>query len=309
MDSHRLDQLATPRAGIVTRADLIAAGWSPSRVYRRVGSGDLLPLAPGVFRVAGAPWTRTAATHAALLIAGPDAHLARWSAAERHGFHDRRQGPVHVIVPRGGLRVGSHRGLLEVAHTRCLPHIDRCVIDGVAVTSAARTLLDLAPKLSAGRLAEASAAAIRLGCCQLADLDEILHRRTNAHGRGRLRQAVGLLGEDGANARAEVEIAALRALTTAGLPRPAVAFLVLTAHGERIAEVDLAYPEHRLAIEIDGYRWHSSPARKRADEDRQNRLVLAGWTVLRFSASVVRARPDRLVNAVRTALAAARVTP
>ncbi|MCA1784263.1 MAG: DUF559 domain-containing protein [Intrasporangiaceae bacterium] len=309
MDAHRLDELAAPRAGIVARADLVAIGWSRSRVDRRVRSGDLLPLAPGVFRVAGAPWTRTAATHAALLIAGTEAHLARWSAAERHGFREPHRGPVHVVVPRGSLRVGSYRGLLDIQHTRSLPDIDRNRLDGIAVTSAARTLLDLAPYLSSGRLAELAAAAIRLRCCRLGDLDEILHRRTNAHGRRRLRQAVQLLGEDGVNARAEVEIAALEAIVNAGLPRPVVAFRVRTRDGVRIAEVDLAYPEHRLAIEIDGFRWHSSPARKRADEERQNRLVVAGWTVLRFSASEVRTHPDRFVATIERALAAARVTP
>jgi very-short-patch-repair endonuclease/predicted transcriptional regulator of viral defense system len=308
MDADTLDRVASPQGGIITRADLLAAGWSRSRVDRARRSGELRVLAPGVFRVAGAPWTRRAAHHAAILIAGENAHLARWTAAELHGFGEQRPGPIDVTVPRGRIRAGSHPSLLRVKHTRSLPDPDRCRRGGLPVTSGARTLLDLAPRLSVARLAELTAAALREKCCRACDLHEILARRHNVQGRGRLREAVDLLGDDGADARAEVEIAALHALVGANLPRPVVAYRVRTDDGLLIAEVDLAYPAIKLAIEIDGYRWHSSPARKLADEQRQNRLILAGWTVLRFSAADVRRHPGQLVTSVSAALAAAGVT-
>ena len=47
--------------------------------------------------------------------------------------------------------------------------------------------------------------------------------------------------------------------------------------------IDVAFEECRLAIEVDGWAWHSDVDRFVHDWCRQNALVLAGWTVLRFT--------------------------
>lgn len=197
-----LDEIAAGTFGIVTRSALLDANWSESRIQRANASGALVRVAAGVYRVRGAPWTRQASRHAAVAVAGTGAVLARWSAAEAHGFAEARPGPHHLFVPHDRRSTIEAPELAVVTRTRRLDQADMTEVAGVTTTTAARTLLHL------------------------------------------------------------------------------------------------AYPEHRLAIEIDGFRWHSSPARKRADEERQNRLILAGWTVLRFSASVVRASPAALVGAV-----------
>jgi hypothetical protein len=307
-DERGLDHLAAPRSGIVTRQALLAAGWSASAVDRAVRRGRLHRLAPGVFRVDGAPFSRAAARHAALAIAGDGALIAGWSAAELHGFAEDRAGPVEVLV-RHGTSVPERGPLLHATRTRTLVPEDRSEVDGLRVTAPARTLLDLAARRSTDRLGELVAAALREASCTTTDLAATLAAHPRARGRGRLRAALALLADDGASSRSDVEVGALQALVDGGLPRPVLAHRVRDTSGAVIAEVDLAYPDQHLAIEIDGYRWHSSPARKRADEERQNRLVLAGWTVLRFSASEVRSDPGRLVAAVRTALGAADVTP
>jgi hypothetical protein len=164
-------------------------------------------------------------------------------------------------------------------------------------------LLDLAGCVdSRSRLSELVATAVRVGVCDLDEVARLLERHPYARGRGHLQWALTLLGDDGAAARSEVEIAALVAIVEAGLPRPCLAHQVFTEHGTFVAEVDLAYPQLRIAIEIDGYRWHSTPEQKRRDEHRQNQLILLGWRVLRFSASDVRRCPALVVAAVRRAL-------
>ena len=307
--SGTLDRLAAARSGIVARRHLLTTGWSPSAIHRAVHRGQLFPLVPGVFRVAGAPWSRSAAQHAALLIAGEEAHLARWSAAEVHGFGERHHGPIEVLLPRGTGRPAGRSDLVRVRHTRSLPEADRTAKAGLALTAPARTLLDLAATTGVERLAEVAAGALRTGACTPPDFDAVIARRLNASGRGRLRAALALLGSDGVHTRSGVEIAAFQALVKGGLPRPALAHRIHDAYGRFIAEVDLAYPELKLAIEIDGYRWHSTPAQKRADEERQNRLILAGWTVLRFSAAEVRRNPAALVTTVSRYLTSAAAIP
>ena len=297
-----LDELAARSFGIITRTALLDAGWSQSRIERGVASAALVRVAAGVYRVRGAPWTRQASRHAAVAIAGAGAVLARWSAAETLGFADARPGPHQLLVPHGRRGTAEAPELAVVTRTRRLDPADLTEVAGIPTTAAARTLLDLARDVDVPRLAELSSEAIRRADLELAALEAVLDRSPKIPGRRRLGQAIELLSDDGHRSRSMVEVGALSALLDAGLPRPAVAYTVRALDGTILAEVDLAYPEHRIAIEIDGFRWHSSPARKRADEDRQNRLVLAGWTVLRFSATVVRRSPATLVDAVAAAL-------
>ena len=62
----------------------------------------------------------------------------------------------------------------------------------------------------------------------------------------------------------------------------------------------------RLAIEIDGWAWHHSPDRFQRDRAKQNQLVGAGWTVLRFTWFDLTNRPDDVIRQVRAALDNAR---
>jgi predicted transcriptional regulator of viral defense system len=297
-----LDHLARRQAGVVARRQLLAVGWSSSRLHRAVARGRLVQVVRGVYRVAGAPWSRAAAQHAAILMAGDGAVLARWSAAELHGIAEPKRGPVEVLAPHPRKSPEGSGWLLRLKCTRSLPDHEQSERSGLPATSGARTLLDLADVASTSRLTELVAAGVRVRACTLQKMRDIIEAHPNAHGRGRLRHVLDVLADDGSRARSDVEVTALQSLLDAGLPRPVVAHRVVDEQGRFIAEVDLAYPQLRLAIEIDGFRWHSSPERKRRDEQRQNRLVLAGWTVLRFSASEVLARPERLVSAVRRIL-------
>lgn len=299
-----LDALAAPRGGIVTRAALAATGWSTSAIDRALASGRLRRISAGVYRVQGAPWTRQASRLAAVAMAGPGALLARASAAEVHGLTDPVPGPHQVLIPHGRRPLRIDPTLARVSRTRTLTDVDRVEAAGVPTTSVARTLLDLAPTTDHRLLAELAATALQRRMVQEAQLRDVLDRNPAARGRRQLLRGLGLLEDDATRTRSEVEVAAIAAIVAAGLPRPEVGYLVTDADGRPIAEVDLAYPRLRIAIEIDGFRWHSTPARKIADEDRQNRLVLAGWTVLRFSAVIVRTEPQVLVRAVRSALAA-----
>lgn len=125
-------------------------------------------------------------------------------------------------------------------------------------------------------------------------LDCVLRRRLTSvrelsaylmrYGRGRkgssvLRRLVA--DRDQPSSESPLETRFLSRLRRSGLPLPRAQYEIHD-NGRFVARVDFCYPEPRLLIEIDGYRYHCSRAAWRNDLTRQNRLVSLGWTVLRF---------------------------
>ncbi len=70
-----------------------------------------------------------------------------------------------------------------------------------------------------------------------------------------------------------------------------------------IARLDLAFPDRMIAMEVDGYSAHSSFPTFVRDRERQNQLILDGWTVIRFTWPQLKDSPDVVVQTVRRALA------
>src|SRR5437763_2529072 len=83
-------------------------------------------------------------------------------------------------------------------------------------------------------------------------------------------------------------------LVRAGLPRPQAQAELRDERGHLVARADLYYPSHRLAIEYGG---GTHRERLVADNRRQNRLLAAGFRLLRFTAADLDARPDAIVRA------------
>ena len=91
-------------------------------------------------------------------------------------------------------------------------------------------------------------------------------------------------------------------LAEEGLPEPVLHHRVV-ASGRFVAEVDLAYPDLKIAIELDG-AVHLDPTVRERDLAKQNALLLEGWIVLRFTWDRFRRRPDLFIAEIRAALAA-----
>jgi hypothetical protein len=130
--------------------------------------------------------------------------------------------------------------------------------------------------------------------------------RQGRHGVGVMRRILEprLAGEPPAGV---LEARMARLLSAQALPLAVPEYEVWNQAGAFVARVDFAYPDIRLAIEVDGYEAHSSLDAFRQDRTRQNALVEAGWTVLRFVwTEVDRGSPHvgRTIRAARRRLAA-----
>jgi very-short-patch-repair endonuclease len=256
-------------------------------VERGVYAVDGLPLDPdrGVLAT-------TMATRGLVAVS----HLA---AARRFEVPGYSRAPLELSVERG---VRLRRTGIRVHESTDL---DRCrivQIDGIPVTDAGRMLLDLARYVGPSRLARNMEACRRAGFVDWSDLTRTLlaHARRGRPGIRRFREVLAASCHRETITDSDFEMLVLALLLEHGLPEPVLHHQVWD--GDRfVAEVDLAYPERRVAMECDGDVHLEKPVHER-DLPRQNDLILLGWTVLRFTPDRYWTRPDTIIRDARAAL-------
>ena len=263
--------------GLVTRPQLLLT-LTGRQVDRAVASGQLEVLSPGVYRLGGAPRSREQAVLAACLAGGETARASFKCAAARWGMDGFQPGPIEITVDR------SRRVRLPgvIVHQSAVP--DQVTVRAaIPVASVARTLCDLTATVR-GRIVERA-----VDDClrrRLVTLEELHAAYDSIAGRGRHRSTVmrSILewrGPEHHPGESPGEVRVLQVLLAAGLPRP-VQQHELSANGRTI-RIDLAYPEAHIAIEFDGWTYHSTRGAFDDDRARANELELLGWTVLRFT--------------------------
>jgi very-short-patch-repair endonuclease len=291
---------AADQHGVLRRADARAHGLSASALHRRTEAGLLVPCHPNVVRAAGAPVTWRGELLAAVLSSGDAAVASHRSAAELWALDGVEEGVIELTLPLGyrPTRKGAivHRAVV-------VDPTDRTVIDGIPVTRIDATLIATAAVVRADRLSDIVDSALVQG---LTRADRVLARLDRLGRRGRrnagrlallLEQRIG--GARPHESRFERRLCSL--LERRGLPRPEVQFEVRVG-GRLVGRADLAYPELRVAIEADGYRWHGGRGAWERDLARRTALAAAGWLVLHFSWRDLAQRPGSVIATVRAAL-------
>lgn len=115
-----------------------------------------------------------------------------------------------------------------------------------------------------------------------------------------LRQLIKARATVGAT-ESPLEASALMLLEESGLPTPILQYVV-EEEGRFVARVDLAYPEGRVALEIDGFQFHDTRQGFDAERARGNELQALGWKVLRITSQHLAQHPVDVVDWVRRAL-------
>lgn len=303
MVDHRARALAEVRRqqhGLHTRDQAVAAGYSPRTIDRYVRAGVWDAVAVNVYAPAGLPADGRRLTLAATLSAGEGAAAARATAAAHWGLQRHPPTPC-VVVPyaqRGPVTMED----VCLHRSRTLRGCDIVVVRGVPTTVPDRTLADLAIEASPDRIRELMARGLHRGVTDREALVRRADRIRGKPGAPSFHRALATLLDGAERARSHPELELAERIVGSGLPRPEIGYEVREEDGRLIAELDLAFPWCKLAIEVDGFVWHSTPDRKRYDEVRQNRLTLRGWRVLRFSVEDIRQRPEWVVRQIAAAL-------
>jgi very-short-patch-repair endonuclease len=282
-----LQDLTSRQHGVVSRAQLAAAGASKGRIDNLLRSGRLERYYPSVYRCTLTDPTLWTQASAAVL-----------AAAGASGWRDE-SGRITVAVShrmaallRSYLPPPEPAGLVDVSgkpirrtpglrvHQILLAPGDAMLLKGIPVTSPARTILDVAGDVTPRELEQALAAAERLRRKVRSELTELLRIRPRHRGSGALRRLLAALAATGTAPlflRSAAEQATWELILELGLPLPLV--------NQRLEgiEVDFHWPELRLVVEVDGFEFHSGIDAFHRDHERDRALAFAGYQVLRFT--------------------------
>jgi very-short-patch-repair endonuclease len=297
---NRLAERAAARHGIFTTADAVAVGIGTSTLAHRATTGRYLRLGRSVFAIAGSVPTWRRSVLAAVLVAGPHAAASHRTAAELWELTTRRAPQIEVVVrrwdrvPRPGVRVHESMDLMPK---------DVAVVDGIPVTSAARTVVDLGA-VNRWVVEPALEAGLRAELFTIADVARFVDRvaRRGRRGVGVIRPLLDARRHWQASTESALEDLFRRAIDAAGLAQPRPQWVVRDRGGGFVCRADFAYPEHKLLIELDSEAHHVDRIAFRRDRDKQNQAALLGWQTLRYTWWDLTERPESVAAEVREAL-------
>lgn len=276
----RITLLLQRQLGLISLQQLRELGHGQNLADARLRFGSWCRVGKGVYRLTAAPVTWEQRALGACMVAGPGAALSHRAAAAVLGLGGMRPGVIEVVVPvRFSPELPAHMAVVH--RSRHLDQVDVAKVGVLPVTTPARTVIDLAAQLSPGRL------------CDM--VDEVLCSGMISVVRLRRRMdALLSQGRPGARAMRKAmapwtpgplpgsvsEMRVLRLILAAHLPPPVRQYSI-PGPGARSIRFDLAWPQHRLALEVDGERWHGGPRQLSRDEARDLGAGAAGWEVLR----------------------------
>jgi very-short-patch-repair endonuclease len=164
-----------------------------------------------------------------------------------------------------------------VVHFARLAPEDVAVVEGIPVTSVARTVLDLAPDESTRSLHRMMDRAEERKTFDLRRFDRLLARAGGHPGRGKLRYALDTFKPEHAVLRSDLERRFRDLVVAAGLPMPQTNVVV------EGYELDAYWEAEAFAVELDVYATHGSRSSFEADRERQDDLLLAGIALIRVT--------------------------
>ncbi|PJK23149.1 hypothetical protein [Mycolicibacterium goodii] len=201
--------------------------------------------------------------------------LAGYSAAALHGARWIDPGlPAYILDtnrrPARGIVVWSD----------AVEDDEICLIGDMRVTTPARTAVDLACKFPEDIAVPAIDALVRAARLKVADIELAVENRVARKGIRQARNTIALV-DPGAESPRETWLRLV--VVRAGYPPPQTQYAVLNEYGALIGEVDMAWPELKIALEYEGLH-HTDPVTLRKDIQRMDEMVEAGWIVIRVTA-------------------------
>jgi very-short-patch-repair endonuclease len=234
---------------------------------------------------------------AAWLWSGKEAVVAGVSAAALLG--------AEWIDPHAAAELVSDRTRpppLIITRNETLSADEITKVDGVPVTSPARTAFDLGRRTGLTVAVMRIDALARASGLAVSDVHPLVAAHRGARGMKQLRRALSLVD---AGAESPQETRTRLALIRGGLPRPQTQIVVRNVWDAVVARIDIGWEEWLVGVEYDGAQHWTDPRIRANDIERTAQLESRGWRLIRVSADLLRHRPDIVVERARSALVAA----
>jgi hypothetical protein len=291
-----LHRLAINQGGVVTRSQALAAGMTDRQISSRIETVRWSRIAAGGYRSLDMPGRRNLVRAATTVL--PNSVASHFSASALQGLRHVDTQVVSVLVHSRtthtfpGVRVFRAHDLAS-AHT--------LLLDGIPVTSVARTIVDLAAVVRRRRLRAMIDDAVASKMTTTPDIRQVLEQvaRRGKPGVSNLR---AVLEDWVGTPRVEsvLERAGNRLLKDVGIEAWKPEYAIPWSQTKRF---DVGFPDHRIAIEWDSRRWHEMGEAFERDRARDVKALANGWRILRFTWSDVHDRPGHVVDTVRAVLA------
>lgn len=274
--------------GVVTTSDLRTCGFSEPAIRSALHRGLLKRWGRGVYLVG--PLTNDLTDARAAALAVPHGTLGFHLAAQLAQIGPVALPPLDVIVSPGRR---ADRKRLRI-HRIELTRQDVTRYEGLRCTTPSVTIVHLARTLAPFPYERAVQEAFAKRLTDTRRLQQALDRHRGGRGTGRLKRMLEL-GVDDLRSRAERSLR--HWVRAASLPRP--------VFNAEIGpwKVDAVWPEHKLAVEINGHAAHSSPWAHDRDHRKEQYLLSAGYATRRFTALQAIDEPALVIAGIAAALA------
>ncbi|OHV04008.1 hypothetical protein [Mycobacterium talmoniae] len=289
-----LDALLAGQGGVATTAQLVDR-LGRAAFETRVARGELAWVWTGIYAQTDPdPLLRLRGLD---LRAGEPVAICLGTAAAAYGFDTEDVVDLHVLNPAGHQLRGSD-GL--VVHRREGAPLG--LVDGRPATAPAWTAVEVARGLRRPRALATLDAALRSATCDRRQLRAAAARQAGRRGIVHVRELIPLAA---AESESPMESEARLAMHDGGLPPPVLQYEIVDRNG-RTWRVDFAWPDRRVAVEYEGFDWHSGPDDLRHDRQKRAALQEIGWSVLSIVADDVRRRSWEMVRRIDVQLGRAR---
>jgi hypothetical protein len=279
-----VQELFDAQGGVATSGQLRNI-LSRSQLDTRIDRGDLVKVWTGVY-TGGEPDTLTRLRGLDLRAGAPVA-ICLGTAAAAHGFDTEEDDDLHVLTPPRHLLRDSDG--LKVHRRDGAP---LAMVDGRRATSPAWTAVEVARSLRRPRALATLDAALRSRTCNRQDLHMAAVAQFGRRGIVHVRELIPLAD---ALAESPMESEARLMMLDGGLPEPTLQHEVIDADGQ-VWRLDFAWPDLRVAVEYDGFDWHSDPVAFRRDRRKRAALRDMRWQVISIVFDDVRRRPYETVR-------------
>ncbi|MEO6125391.1 MAG: type IV toxin-antitoxin system AbiEi family antitoxin domain-containing protein [Ilumatobacteraceae bacterium] len=282
----KLDGWIARHGGLATMKTAVSFGYSETAVYRMVHNGDLVTVLPGTFRSSQWPPSREQLMMA-ICLRHPSAVISSLTAAALWNLRRvTKDSKIHILVPHSASAAFEMLDDQVVVH-RCR-QIDKQDIvtrtDGIRLTSPARTLLDIADIVRDSAAASILEQLINSNMGTMATHIATLARLGHARRPGTATMARVIKGRPKWRKAMQSDLEAKVFAETAnqGLPTPQLQYEIVLPDGKKI-RLDFAWPQFRIALEVDHPFWHAGDESSHRDKRRDRKAGTIGWTTIRIT--------------------------